>query len=70
MFTKWLTRVLAENEELCEKQQVAFMIKELSRKMYIGKRHLMLSIPCTTDKQLNQEDSDTLGNTLKRLLHY
>lgn len=68
VFTKWLTMVLAENEELCEKQQVAFMIKELSRKMYIGKRHLMLSIPCTTYKQLNQEDSDTLGKHAKTFI--
>lgn len=71
VFTKWLTRVLAENEELSEKQQVAFMIKELSRKMYSGQLYLIASTPLTNYKQLNQEESDTLGkhaNTFITLL--
>ena len=68
VFTKWLTRVLAENEELCEKQQVAFMIQELSSKMYFGKSKLLLSIPYNTYKQLNQEDSDTLGKHAKTFI--
>lgn len=62
VFKKWLTRVLDENEELCEKQKVAFMIQELSCKMYVGKSKLILSVPYKTYKQLSQEDSDTLGN--------
>ena len=68
VFAKWLTRVLAENEELCEKQQVAFMIQELSSKMYFGKSKLLLSIPYNTYKQLNQEDSDTLGKHAKTFI--
>ena len=71
VFIKWLTTVLAENEELSEKQQVAFMIKELSRKMYSGQLYLIASTPLTNYKQLNQEESDTLGkhaNTFITLL--
>ena len=68
VFTKWLTRVLAENEELCEKQQVAFMIQELSSKMYVGKSKLLLSVPYKTYKQLSQEDSDTLGTHAKTFI--
>lgn len=68
VFTKWLTRVLAENEGLCEKQQVAFMIQELSSKMYFGKSKLLLSNPFNNYKQLNQEDSDTLGKHAKTFI--
>ena len=68
VFTKWLTRVLAENEELCEKQQVAFMIQELSSKMYFGKSKLLLSNPYNNYKQLNQEDSDTIGKHAKTFI--
>lgn len=68
VFTKWLTRVLAENKELCEKQKVAFMIQELSCKMYVGKSQLLLSIPYNTYKQLNQEDSDLLGKHAKTFI--
>lgn len=68
VFTKWLTRVLVENEELSEKQQVAFMIQELSSKMYVGKSKLILSVPYKTYKQLSQEYSDTLGTHAKTLI--
>lgn len=68
VFIKWLTTVLAENEELSEKQQVAFMIKELSRKMYSGQLYLIASTPLTNYKQLNQEESDTLGKHAKTFI--
>lgn len=68
VFKKWLTRVLAETEELCEKQQVAFMIQELSSKMYVGKSKLILSVPYKTYKQLSQEDSDLLGKHAKTFI--
>lgn len=71
VFKKWLTRVLDENEELSEKQKVAFMIQQLSSKMYVGQSKLILSIPYRVYYQLNKEESNTLGkhaNTFITLL--
>lgn len=68
VFKKWLTVVLAENEELSEKEKVAFMIQQLSFKMFFGKIKLLLSIPDNTYKQLKQEDSDTLGKHAKTFI--
>lgn len=60
--------VLAENEELSEKEKVGFMIQQLSCKMYFGKSKLLLSIPYNTYKQLKQEDSDLLGKHAKTFI--